>query len=145
MKETFTKEQEQEVSLKKDAIVFCRTKPINGWIFVETMDGDRGYAPETYLSPLFLKVSEKNSGYSRPSDVVGPQSTHQELDYSVNVTLRSARGSQRRSQCFIYSSLRTREISEKRKDGARLSRHTHLHALSVQTQSENSCDYADMF
>ena len=51
VKTGFNKVEEQEISLEKDAIVFVRTVPVDGWVYVETQEGNGGYAPMDCLSP----------------------------------------------------------------------------------------------
>ena len=88
VKSPFVKVGEQEVSLEKDAIVFVRTVPVDGWVYVETQEGSEGYAPMNCLSPI-LPLVEQNTDDSRPSDAVVPCSNTQEIENVVCVKRRT--------------------------------------------------------
>ena len=88
VKTAFNKVEEQEISLEKDAIVFVRTVPVDGWVYVETQEGSGGYAPMDCLSPILPLVEQDTNEY-RPSDAVLPRSNNQELDTIVCVKRRA--------------------------------------------------------
>lgn len=106
VKTPFVKVGEQEVSLEKDAIVFVRTVPVDGWVYVETQEGSGGYAPMNCLSPI-LPLVEQNTNDSRPSDAVVPCSNAQELENMVCVKRRpnSSRASSLRLSFVITTSI----------------------------------------
>lgn len=88
VKTAFDKVEEQEISLERDAIVFVRTVPVDGWVYVETQEGSGGYAPMDCLSPI-LPLVEQNTNEYRPSDAVLPRPNNQELDTVVCVKRRA--------------------------------------------------------
>lgn len=92
VKTPFSKSEEQEIDLAKDVVVFVKTIPVNGWVYVETLDGSRGYAPFDHLTPVLPLVGKDRVSY-RPSDSVLPRSSTQELENVVRVARRSPNAS----------------------------------------------------
>ena len=90
VRESFAKESPEEVSLEKDSIVFCYSEEINGWVFVKTMRGEKGYAPASYLNPLVLKFIERDTVHTRSSDIISSSALRRDLQGSVKVDLRSS-------------------------------------------------------
>lgn len=72
----YKKNSIKEIDLVKGEIVFVKTKPIKGWVYVETIGHISGYAPINCLQPILL---ETNSPEIRERDIaVGmrPRSSH---------------------------------------------------------------------
>lgn len=60
----------------KGEIVFVKTKPIKGWVYVETIGHISGYVPSSYLEPILIEAS---SSETRSKDVpipIRPRSSH---------------------------------------------------------------------
>ena len=53
MKASFRSAKENEISIKKEDVVVVRTLNIQGWCYAQSLDGERGYVPFSYLIPIF--------------------------------------------------------------------------------------------
>lgn len=65
MKKLYIKQSPREIDLVKGEIVFVKTRPIRGWVFVETTGSISGYAPLSYLDPILVDGNENEVSHER--------------------------------------------------------------------------------
>ena len=53
MKASFRSAKENEISIKKDDVVIVRTLNIQGWCYAQSLEGEKGYVPFSYLISFF--------------------------------------------------------------------------------------------
>lgn len=144
VKTPFSKSEEQEIDLAKDAVVFVKTIPVNGWVYVEALDGSHGYAPFDHLTPVLPLVGKDRVSY-RPSDSVLPRSSTQELENVVRVARRSPNVSnQSKHTTYSISVFPNRSEGEpKDTDASTLRRRKNPRlSLSIQnSQPDNICRF----
>lgn len=71
--------------------MFCLSEEIEGWVYVKTMSGEKGYAPASYLNPLVLKFLERDTVHSRSSDIISSNMMNFDINGGVKANLRVAR------------------------------------------------------
>ena len=61
------KESPNEISLREGEIVFVKSLLVNQWVFVESLDGEEGYAPYFCLDSIQLPQPKGTQDSSDPS------------------------------------------------------------------------------
>lgn len=133
MKKAFIKENSPELSLRKDEIVFVESLPVNGWVFSENMNGERGYVPFCYLEPILLPEHEIST-----EKVAGSMSPDANPD-SVTIRRRSVTVSDSllKEYYYCFPVMSSGAID---KPKIRSTKRSHTRSLSLQSsQSDTSC------
>lgn len=65
VKKLYIKQSPREIDLVKGEIVFVKTRPIKGWVFVETTGSISGYAPFSYLDPILVDGNGNEVSHER--------------------------------------------------------------------------------
>ena len=85
----FSKENPNEIALREGEVVFVKSLPVNHWVFVESLDGEEGYAPYFCLNLIQYPQSLETVDPLDPSYYLPRPPTNSEAVSSFNSPLGS--------------------------------------------------------
>lgn len=138
-RESFVKEEKEEVSLEKGSMVFCFSEEVDGWVYVRTMSGESGYAPASYLNPLVLKFLERDTIHSRSSDIISSNTMGRDIHGSVVASMRTARSGAYATFFYVFELMIRGDIDRVSRRAVNSATQISQRRSIQRTKTENTC------